>query len=118
MNFRSARKKILLISSGVLAGTLFLISKVQAAANDIENPIGAKNFETVIKNVTGWAAAIAAPLTALMVLVAGVLYMTSGGSADRVKKAHQALVWAIVGFAVTLFSTVAYALITNLLGTG
>lgn len=118
MNLRSAKKKILRVSSGVLAGTLLLISKVQAAANDIQNPIGAENFEAVIQNVTGWAAAIAAPLTALMVLVAGVLYMTSGGSADRVKRAHQALIWALAGFAVTLFSTVAYALITNLLGTG
>lgn len=116
MNSLSLRKKIIRVSFGALAGTLLLISRVRAATG-IQNPIGAPDFDAVIANVTGWAAAIAAPLTALMVLIAGALYMTSGGSPDRVKRAHQALVWSIVGFAVTLFSTVAYALIKNILGT-
>lgn len=116
MHLPFLRKKIIRAYFGALAGILLLISRVQAATG-IQNPIGAPDFETVIKNVTGWAAAIAAPLTALMVLIAGALYMTSGGNPDRVKRAHQALVWSIIGFAVTLFSTVAYALIANILGT-
>lgn len=116
MNSLFHRKKIIRASFGALAGILLLISKAEAATG-IENPIAASSFKNVITNVTGWAAAIAVPLTTLMVLVAGVLYMTSGGSPDRVEKAHKALKWAVVGFAVTLFSTVAYALIKNILGT-
>lgn len=88
-----------------------------AQAAEFKNPIAAKEFKAVIATITKWAAAIAAPLTTLMVLVAGLLYMTGGGNQDRITKAHRALTWAIIGFAITLLSTVATLLIENILGT-
>lgn len=96
----------------------FLTTFVGAfAATGIPNPLGSNDLNVIVQRAAKQIAAIAAPLTVIMVLVAGLLYMTGGGSPERITRAHKTLIWAIVGFAVTLFSTVVYALITNLLGT-
>ena len=92
------------------------LAYAQQSQNTILNPIGSPTFEAAIKRVTTWAAAIAVPLTTLMVLIAGLLYMTAGGDPEKIKRAHKALTWAAVGFGVVLFSTVAYILIQNFLG--
>lgn len=92
------------------------LAYAQQNPNAITNPIGSNTFQEAIKRVTTWAAAIAVPLTTLMVLIAGLLYMTAGGDPEKIKRAHKALTWAAVGFAVVLFSTVAYLLIQNFLG--
>lgn len=87
-------------------------------AADIPNPLGTgRTFDKIIITATEWAAAIAIPLTTLMILVAGFLYLTGGGNPEQIKKAHQALIWAVVGLIVVLFSGVTYALVKNILGT-
>lgn len=99
---------------GITLGIL-LICPVAALAAQITNPLGTNNLQAVIGNIIKWANALAASLTTLMILVAGYLYLTGGGSEDQIKKAHRALTWAVIGFAVILFSAVAEAIIRSIL---
>lgn len=98
-------------AAGAWLGTPALLN---AAA--IESPIKAKEFKDIIVAIADWAAAIAIPLTTLMVIWAGYLYLLSGGSEESIKKAKNAITWAVVGLIVVLISKSLSVLIQNVLG--
>src|SRR3989344_3237480 len=85
-----AALKVLLLSL-ISARTAF----GQESSQGIRNPIEAENFTAIIVKIADWASAIAVPLMALIVLIAGYLYLTSGGNADQVKRANKTLTWAV-----------------------
>ena len=96
--------------------TLFAVFIGEATAIEIGNPLGrGATFQTIIKNVTQWAIAIAVPLTTLMVVIAGYLYLTGGAKPEQIKKANQALTWAAIGFIIILASASAATLIRRIL---
>lgn len=110
-------KKILL---ALLVGLIVPLTVAIAATEKetIENPLGKDaTFTTIIERVTGYANALLAPLSALMVLIAGLLYMTGGGNPEKIKTAHKVLLWALVGIGIVLLSSGAVAIVKNLLGT-
>lgn len=104
-----------IVAAARAAFVIFLTNPVATLAAQITNPLGTNNLQTVIGNIITWANALAASLATLMILVAGYLYLTGGGSEDQIKKAHRALTWAVIGFVVILFSTVAEAIIRDIL---
>lgn len=92
---------------------LALGAAAQAAA--VQNPIEAKDFTAVVEAIAEWAVAISIPLTALMVVYAGYLYLFGGASTENVERGRKALTWAAVGFIVVLVSGSVAALIRNVL---
>lgn len=62
--------------------------------NDIKTFI-----ETIIKEIL---LPIGAVVAVLMIMWAGFLYVTAGGDPGRIKKAHDALLWAVIGAAILL----------------
>ncbi len=76
----------------------------------LQNPLGdVKNipqiFGMAIKAVTGIMGSIAL----LAFIYGGVMWIMSGGNAERIKKGSQSMIWAVVGL-VVIFSS--YAIIT------
>lgn len=47
---------------------------------------------------------------------AGFTYLTSGGSASKIEKAHNMLIKAVVGFVIVLSAFLIVELIANILG--
>ena len=92
---------------------LALGTVIQAA--EVRNPIEAKDFTDVVKAIADWAVAISIPLTALMVVYAGYLYLFGGASSENVERGRKALTWAAVGFIVVLVSGSVAALIKSVL---
>lgn len=87
------------------------------SAADLPNPLGTNaTFGTIITSIINWANAIAIPLTALMVVIAGYLYLTGGGSPERITRAHRALVWAMIGLVVIILSSSVVAILRNVFG--
>jgi len=39
-------------------------------------------------------------LAVIMIIVAGVLFLTAGGAAEKIATARQALIWGVVGIAI------------------
>ena len=112
---RTALQKAGMIGT-VIMFTLFAVFIGEAAAIQIENPLGRDaTFQTIIKSVTQWAIAVAVPLTTLMVVIAGYLYLTGGAKPEQIKKANQALTWAAIGFVIILASASAATLIRRIL---
>lgn len=94
------------ITHWIFAGVLLLVilaGKTHAIA--IDNPLGEKaTFSTIIENITKFANSLLAPLSTLMVLIAGFLYLTAGGNPEKVKLAHKTLIWALVGIGLVILA--------------
>jgi len=70
-------------------------------------------ISTVWGRFTSISFAILAGLAVVMLIWAGIQYMTAGGNADQVKKARQSIIYAVGGIALLV---AAYAVIAVLSG--
>lgn len=79
------------------------------------NPLGTSSEDSDIRVILGRVIrgflSIIGSLALLMFVYGGMLWMTSGGASDRIKKGKDIIVWAVLGLGI-IFS--AYA-ITNAL---
>ena len=71
-------------------------------AQEIPNPIGAKNFTDIINSIADFAVILITPIAVLVILYAAALFMFSAGDVEKVKKAKKALLWAVVGLMIVL----------------
>ncbi len=101
-------KKItgIILSGGVLlsfstksyAKTLTVMDWVDDIFNSLLSTPG--NLEDLIVKVLNWLIGASAILCVVMLIVAGFLYMTSGGNEDKTQKATKTLTNAIVGLVI------------------
>ncbi len=72
----------------------------------------------LILQVASWLLGFVAALTVLVIIVSGILYITSGGDSSRAEKAKGWLINAVIGLIVVLISYVIVAAISQTLGAG
>jgi len=71
----------------------------------IKNPLGdTYDISTLVMNILDFLIKLAIPLTAILVVYAGLVYITSAGNEEKVKTAQKVLIWALIGFAVVLIA--------------
>lgn len=71
----------------------------------IPNPLGeGTTINDLIDRIITFLLKIFSPIAVIMVLYAGLLFMTSAGSTEKVQKAKKTLTWAIVGIAILMIS--------------
>lgn len=90
------------IALALVLATLAMAHVTTAVA--ITSPIQAKTFQDIVNGIVNFANSLLAPLSTLMVLIAGFLYMTGGNNPEKIKTAHRVLIWALVGIGVVLIS--------------
>lgn len=73
---------------------------------------------TYLKKVETALIAIGATLVIVGWIVAGILYLTSLGSTERMGTAKKAITAAIIGTILVILSATAYAIINSFLGGG
>ncbi len=76
------------------------------------------NPTTLLDGVVGYILGFVAVLAMLMIVTAGVMYMTSGGDSGRVDTAKRWLTWGIGGLLVVLLAWVIVNAISAALGAG
>lgn len=80
----------------------------RAASNlKLDNPLGAESVNELVGRVINSVMGIVGSLALLMFVYGGLIWMTSSGSQDKVKKGKDILLWSAVGL-IVIFS--AYAL--------
>jgi cytochrome bd-type quinol oxidase subunit 2 len=75
----------------------------------------ATSASDLILKVINWILAFIGSLAVLMIVVAGVMYITSGGDEGRVDKAKSFLTYSIVGLVVALLGYVIVLTVGNAL---
>ena len=77
-----------------------------------DNPLGTVDVNVLIGRITKAILAIIGTISFFVFVVSGIQLIASGGSDDRIKKAKDAMFWALVGIALSLSS---YAILTRVL---
>ena len=92
------------IISLVLFASLFCFVN-SALADGIQPPLGVPtSFSALLQKIAGQVGLLIASLGTIMVIVAGILYLTSAGSPERTGVAKKALMYAIVGLVIGLLA--------------
>ncbi|OGZ85051.1 MAG: hypothetical protein A2599_00295 [Candidatus Staskawiczbacteria bacterium RIFOXYD1_FULL_39_28] len=85
----------------VFVGLLATASSALAASTTITN-FGPESWEDLIKSITNVVAGVIGGLATIMIIVAGIFYLTSAGSPQRIEKGKTALFYAIGGIVIAL----------------
>lgn len=93
------------LAPGVLAaGLLDELNGVITAYTGVLSP--AANFGVLIDNIIFFLGALLLSLSALMILLGGILYMLSAGDESKAAQAKKIITYAIVGFFVSMAATI------------
>ena len=76
------------------------------------------NINDTLTTVLNYVLGFLAVLSILMIVIAGIMYITSGGDEARVDKAKSWLTYAIIGLIVALLGFVIVSTVSNMLGAG
>lgn len=106
---KTLRKFYYIFAAGFLFPTV-------AFAVEIENPIKANNFEELLTKIFQAIAALVGGISAIMVIVAGIFYLTSAGRPEKIKQAKDTLTYAIMGLAIALLAEAIIGAIKQVLG--
>lgn len=104
------KKYILLFVGGLL------ILPVLVLGVTLDNPIGYQTFPALFEAIIVGATDIIGALGGLMILVAGVLFMTSAGDTGKLAIAKKALLYAAIGMLIALLSRAIVAVVKGLMG--
>lgn len=71
---------------------------------------------TVLENIMGWIYTFFFIIAAIMILVAAFQYLTAQGSEDKVKKAKNTLIYAVIAIAIALVALGIDNIVSSLVG--
>ncbi len=108
------QKKVIFLS--VFTG-LLLIAGSGFAAVVLPDPLGGQTFEGLLLKIADGVGTLIASLGSIMIIVAGILYLISAGSPERMGTAKKALIYAIIGIAIGVSAKAIVALIKSIIGT-
>jgi len=83
-----------------------------AAHAQLQNPLGVTDIRVLIGRVIRALLGISGAVALLMFVYGGMLWLTSGGNADQIKKGKNTLIWAVIGLVVIFTS---YTLVSALI---
>lgn len=105
--------KKVIISICLLSAIFFSFSALPVLAaggadcpgdNCITNYLGTDSPQVLIGRIINSIMGIVGSIALLMFIFGGLTWMTSGGSADKVKKGRDILMWSAIGLAVLFMS--------------
>ena len=81
---------------------LGLVLPPSVLAVTIENPLKAKTFGELINNLITFIFWIALALFPLMIVIAGIYFVTAAGNPEQIEKAKSIILYTLIGFIVIL----------------
>lgn len=74
------------------------------SGTSIPNPLGTTNINLFVSRIISYVLGLIGTVSLLLFIYGGLIWMTSAGSSDKVKKGRDILVWAVIGMAVVFTS--------------
>lgn len=87
-----------------------------ASAVTLRNPLEVDTFGALLAQIAEGVGILIASLGVIMIIVAGILYLTSAGSPEKIGVAKKALVYAIAGIAIGLAAGAIVEIVKQTLG--
>ena len=86
----------------ILISFLLLIPLTTILGVTLENPIGAENFGQLVDRIIDIFFTLALYVTPLMIVIAGLLFVTAAGNPNQVQTARNILLYSLIGFLIIL----------------
>jgi len=80
----------------------FAATTGSSTAVPLTNPLESSNLKQLIEKITDTVTKVIGTLAVIMLLIAGILFLTSAGDPNRMTTAKTCLFYAIIGIAVAL----------------
>lgn len=80
------------------------------------NPLNYGKLTDIIPRIVNYLFTLASLVAPAMIVVGAILFMTAGGSPQRVSTAKKVILWTIVGFLIILFSKGLINLVNYIIG--
>lgn len=90
--------------------------KTEAGKAKAVNPETTNSFEDILYDVSFYIFGFLAALSILVIVIAGIMYITAGGDESRIDNAKKWLLYAIIGLVVSLLAYVIVYAVGQLLG--
>lgn len=75
-----------------------------AGGTTLPNPLGTISIESLSARIINYVMGLVGTISLLLFIYGGLVWMTSAGAADKVKKGRDIIVWAVIGMAVVFMS--------------
>lgn len=85
-------------------------------SNSNSNSSGTLDIPGIINRIGKWLFDILMAVAVVMILVGALMYVFSGGSAEKVQTANKMIVYAVIGVAIALLSKVVVATVQYFVG--
>ncbi len=105
-------KKALFLTSVALFG----LAGFAFAQVSIPNPLSSNSFNELLLKIADGVGILVASIGTIMIIVAGILYLLSAGSPEKIKNAKAALFYAIAGIAIGLAARAIVITIKGIIG--
>jgi len=105
----------------ILAVLLFLPSAAKALDVDIPdpirvpNPVNAESIPQLSGDMTKGLLGVTGAIALFMMVWGGIVWMTSNGNAERVKRGKDTLLWSILGLVIIFMSYVVIRFVFTLI---
>ncbi|MBL7053809.1 hypothetical protein ISS06_01220 [Patescibacteria group bacterium] len=109
------KSKKILFTGVITLAILAITGIVFAQTQELTDPLGGKEIPEIVNNIIKSVMGIIGVLALVMFIYGGLLWMTSGGNPEKIKKGRGAIVWAVLGMAFIFFSYAALAFILGVL---
>jgi len=80
------------------------------------NPLQSCSFVDLANRIVDFLLIVAAPIAIIMIIWAGLLYMTSGGNSERRSQANSTLLWTAIGIGILMISKGVTLVLASILG--
>lgn len=114
-------KKVFIIALSVVISSLVLSSMAAAVNIPGITPTGPTTVSgavDVIRNIVQWVYIIFFIIAVLFIILAAFTYLTAQGDEEKVKKAKDQIIYAVVAIVVALLAVSFDQIISNFLSTG
>ncbi len=103
--------------AGIVLGLAFLPLIALAQVGGVPGPLitAPSNIVVLLQKVLYFVGVIVMIISLIMLLWSAILYLTAGGSEDRVNRARSYLIYAIVGIVVAILAYSVQPFIQNVL---
>ena len=82
----------------------------------LTNPLACNTFSECVEKIIGFVLWVATAIVPIMIIVAGFLFLTSGGDPEKVRTAKRIIFWTVIGLAIILLAKGIISVIKQIIG--
>lgn len=102
------------VLASFLVFALANVANAASATYKLTNPIATSDFKKIVANFLKWFLSVAGSIAMVMLIISGIIYMTSAGDPQKAASAKKMVMITIGGLIMTLLSYSILVILDNI----